>query len=251
MQYNIHINQKALVELSKDLDVIDASILDYLINFCGVDDKRVKQITFEENGKNYRYTWINIPHLMKEMPLMRIKSKSAISRRIEKVKKTGFIKTFLAGDNTLYVRIAEKTNLLFYSNSQDDSLNVDNTSSGVVEQQHNHYTSNDYTSNSASSDADNKGVEINRLIELFKPINPNHYRLFGNKTERKSIESMIKAHGIEKIEALIRFLPQIISQPYAPKVTTPYMLEKKLGELMAFYKQEQARSNNNKITVAF
>ena len=47
--------------------------------------------------------------------------------------------------------------------------------------------------------------------------------------------------GIEKIEKIIEALPEINAKPYAPRITTPYKLEAKFGELLIFIKKEQEK----------
>ena len=79
------------------------------------------------------------------------------------------------------------------------------------------------------------------LIELFKPINPTYQRLFGNITQRASLERLVKQFGREKIENMIKYLPKIFGKPYAPRITTPYLLEQKLADLIAYTKQEQSK----------
>jgi len=79
------------------------------------------------------------------------------------------------------------------------------------------------------------------LIELFKPINPTYRRLFGNTTQRASLERLVKQFGREKIENMIKYLPKIFGKPYAPRITTPYLLEQKLADLIAYTKQEQSK----------
>ena len=86
-------------------------------------------------------------------------------------------------------------------------------------------------------------ADINKLIELFKPINPSYERLFSNKTQRAAIERLVKKYGEEKTISTIEALPDIINKPYAPKITTPYELERDLGKLIAFFNQEKGRSN--------
>ena len=113
MKYTIRINQLALANTK--LDLKDATILDYLIGFCSADDKNIKQLSFSEGGKDYRYTWINFNYLIKEMPLLRLKSKASISDRITNIQKAGFIKTFKAPDRSLYIRLTEKIKELEFS----------------------------------------------------------------------------------------------------------------------------------------
>ena len=86
--------------------------------------------------------------------------------------------------------------------------------------------------------------EINDLIELFKPINPSYERLFANKTQRQALERLVKKFGTEKVKNMIEFLPNIFGKPYAPQITTPYMLEQKLGDLISFInKRSQEKIN--------
>jgi len=106
MKWSIWINQYALAD--SKLDLKDAAILSWLIHFCGPDDKNVKQMSFSEGGKDYRYTWINFTYLIKEMPLLRVKGKASISERLAKIAKEGYIKTFQAPDRSIYVRLTEK-----------------------------------------------------------------------------------------------------------------------------------------------
>lgn len=89
------------------------------------------------------------------------------------------------------------------------------------------------------------GKEINTLLGLFEVVNPTIN--FGNLTQRSALERMLKRFGFEKLEATIKALPEVINKPYAPKITTPIQLENKLGELIAFYKQEQGKKINNKV----
>lgn len=84
---------------------------------------------------------------------------------------------------------------------------------------------------------------INSLISKFQKINPSYKTFYANKTQRKSLENMIQAHGIEKMAKVIDALPTIVVKPYAPKITSPYELEKLFGKLVLFISQEK---NNGK-----
>jgi len=121
MKYQIIINQ--LVLSKTKLDIKDAAILDYLRAWCQADDKRVKQLTIKEGGTEYRYTWINLKHLIKEMPLLKIKQKASISQRIKKIEKAGYIKTFRGPDTNLYVRLTEKIKELEFK--EEEGVNLD------------------------------------------------------------------------------------------------------------------------------
>jgi len=83
--------------------------------------------------------------------------------------------------------------------------------------------------------------QVDDLLDQFKRVNPNHERLFGNKTERASLERMIKKFGLEWLTGLIEALPEIVKQPYAPRITTPYQLESKMGDLKIFIDQAKMK----------
>ncbi len=90
---------------------------------------------------------------------------------------------------------------------------------------------------------DNISSKLPILIDLFKDVNPSYKKLFGNKTERRALMELVEQFSYEKIEATIKALPGIISKPYAPKITTPYQLQKDLGKLIAFVNQERGRQS--------
>jgi hypothetical protein len=93
------------------------------------------------------------------------------------------------------------------------------------------------------------GKNLNYLIGLFEKVNPNFERIYPNKSQREALSRLIKKHGLDKIERVIKLLPKIINRAYAPRVTTPYQLEIKLGEIIAFLNQEKTKSKNEAIKI--
>ena len=84
-----------------------------------------------------------------------------------------------------------------------------------------------------------QGNATEELINLFKPINPSVDRLFANTTQRDAIERLVKKYGNEKVKNMINALPNIITQKYAPVITTPLQLESKLGDLINYVNKEK------------
>jgi len=80
---------------------------------------------------------------------------------------------------------------------------------------------------------------VNSLISKFQKINPSYKTFYANKTQRKCLERMVNEHGGEKMAKVIDALPAIVVKPYAPKITSPYELEKMFGKLILFISQEQ------------
>lgn len=84
-------------------------------------------------------------------------------------------------------------------------------------------------------------LPINAFIELFKDLNPSYEQIFKNKTQRQAVERLLKKYGEEKVENMVEAAKNCLGKPYAPTITTPLLLEQKLGNLMAYYQRE----NNN------
>lgn len=80
------------------------------------------------------------------------------------------------------------------------------------------------------------GKQINELLKEFEPINP--IINYGNKTQRKALEDMVKKFGFEKMLNTIKFAISIQGKKYAPIITTPIQLKNKLGELLVYHKKE-------------
>jgi len=93
---------------------------------------------------------------------------------------------------------------------------------------------------------------INETLYLFKGINPNYERLFGNKTQRGSMERLIKKYGNDNISAVItEWLPKTNKTPFYPRIYTPYDLEMKMGSLRdAIEQQKNKKSNSLKDRIA-
>jgi len=96
---------------------------------------------------------------------------------------------------------------------------------------------------SSEDDAVN-GKIINDLIEKFKQVNPSYERFFGNTTQRASLERLVKKFGAEEIGKIIDMLPHIFGKPYSPRITSPYQLEQKLADLIAYLQAEKSRGND-------
>ena len=105
MKYNIEINQ--LVLSKTNLDVIDGSILNFIIFICLSKNQKVEQQ--RKNG----FTWINYEYLLAEMPLLKIKSKGSLSNRLKKIEKEGYIKTIREKHQKIYVELTERIDELF------------------------------------------------------------------------------------------------------------------------------------------
>lgn len=78
MQFNISINQKAFTEVAPECDIIDAAIFDFIHQFIGSG----KSERIEDNGDWY---WVSYQKIIDENPILGIKTKSTIYKRVEKL----------------------------------------------------------------------------------------------------------------------------------------------------------------------
>jgi len=85
--------------------------------------------------------------------------------------------------------------------------------------------------------------EIQEIFNLFYKINPTIN--FGNKTQRKAAEDMIKSFGPEKTINTAKFAISVQGNRYAPTITTPLELKNNMGKLLVFNKREQSPSKGS------
>ena len=117
MKYNIYINQIALNELAPDLNVVDAAILDYIITLCNSKSDKVERQRIKE--KDQIWTWIDMGSILKDMPLLKMSSKSALTPRFKKLQRSGFIdikKKRIGQNYRAFVKLDARIDLLFIKN---------------------------------------------------------------------------------------------------------------------------------------
>lgn len=80
---------------------------------------------------------------------------------------------------------------------------------------------------------------INSIFTLFREVNPTLN--YANKTERSAAERLIKEIGETKALSSTRFavLAAKSGDEFAPSITSPLELEKKMGKLIRFFNKKQ------------
>jgi hypothetical protein len=94
------------------------------------------------------------------------------------------------------------------------------------------------------------GEIINKIISLFKEINPSIGKYYKNISQRNAVERMLEQFGREKLEEMIKALPIINARPYWPKSTTPIELENNIGKYKAMNESDKNKKSESKIKVA-
>ena len=82
--------------------------------------------------------------------------------------------------------------------------------------------------------------EIVDVIELFSKINPSIK--YGNKTQRKACEDMIRKFGYENTIRMVKQVIDVQGQQYAPTATTPYAMYNKLADFKVYF--DRQKGNN-------
>src|SRR3990167_602672 len=96
---------------------------------------------------------------------------------------------------------------------------------------------------SKSKDATPESVAgIPEIFKAFESINPAIKRMYGNTTQRKAAENLIKQFGLDNVLKATKSAISLLGVKYAPKITTPYQLETEWTKLVAFV-QENKQTN--------
>lgn len=82
---------------------------------------------------------------------------------------------------------------------------------------------------------------INTVMEEFQ-IRLNPTIQYGNKTQRRAVQNLIsQLGGTEKIFSMVKFIEQNRDDMYCPVITTPYMLQQKLAQLILFARKQKSK----------
>lgn len=79
--------------------------------------------------------------------------------------------------------------------------------------------------------------EIITILDLFSQINPSIQ--YGNKTQRKVCEDMIKKYRSDNVINMVKQVISVQGEKYAPVATTPYAMYKKLGEFKIYFEKQR------------
>ncbi len=126
MKYNIQINQLGLSE-DKDITIQEASVIDWLFTICATSSKKIDK---ERKGN---WTWVSCQHLITDMPLLRIKSRSGGAKLLSRIEKLGYIE-ILREPRQLFVKPTAKMTKLYISTVSASSQTGDKDESLVSQE---------------------------------------------------------------------------------------------------------------------
>lgn len=196
------------------------------------------------------------PIKMKELSELMGVSKKTVSRNLRRLSKQGYIEMIRTPYG--YSFKIFKAKKIFQNNNKrpDKSVQSDDrdqtkvSSPKRVDKSVRNKEDKTALDNTIDDKTTSNKVALNPLIELFSEVNPTYEKIFRNKTERKSLEDLVKKFGEEKIKQIIEVLPMTNKQQYAPTITTPYQLEKNLGKLKSFFDKQRSSTKGKKIIIS-
>jgi hypothetical protein len=114
--YSIKIPQVGVVahEILDRTDMTDWAILYYIYHWERIKNAKKQTVRGEE------YVWINYGHLIDSLPILKIRTKDAVTKRINKLERLKLIERFLAKDNTLFLKLTELSHSVFAFHTQGE-----------------------------------------------------------------------------------------------------------------------------------
>lgn len=89
--------------------------------------------------------------------------------------------------------------------------------------------------------------DVALLIKSFETLNPASKKFYGNTTQRKACEFLIKEYGIERVTSVVeKTLPKTNGLQFFPTIATPVQLQDKWVALESAVRKYQAEKTTNK-----
>jgi len=237
MKYNININQLVLSETN--LDIIDCAILDYLIFICSSASVKIEKQ--RKNTENGSYTWVNFNKLLEDMPLLRIKSKGALTPRLRKIEEEGYISIILE-QRKLFIKMNDKVDEVFIQMNKGVHTNEQRCSPKRT----NNNTIDNNTIDNEITCEDKPRNETQELLNIFyENLNPNIK--FQNKTLRSDAEFLVSHYPLDKLKAIVLYIKEHQGEQFFPSITTPSQLRDKMAQIINYKNREPKGSKIIKI----
>jgi len=162
MKFNININQKGL-ENDKEITLVEASVIDWIYTFCGTNNKKINRQKIDG------WTWISCNHLIQDMPLLRINSRSGCSKLLTRLENLGYIE-IKREPRKLFIKTTDKMDNLYVSSGKQlvdsEEQTVDSGKQNCKLQDTYHNTNNIILDHNTVSDSKATSTEVIRTGQL-------------------------------------------------------------------------------------
>lgn len=177
MKYNIYINQKAIIDLGLDLDVIDMSIFDFF-NYFSNSSNCVKVFI---DGK--QYFWISHTKIINDLPIIRINTRQGILKRINKLIEANLIERADGEMQRSYYRFGVNYDSVYsVTDRQQKASSTDNESLPVTDNESCHY--NDTINNNTKDNKDSISLDFIKLLEFYNTTFNRKIRVVSIKAKK-------------------------------------------------------------------
>ena len=195
MKFNININQSEIIRKGYKIDVLDACILDFCLDFS--HSERITKLT----DKGTVYYWFDYKNISEQMPILNLK-KDSIYRRMKNLSEIGFLRPHPNNQELgrpYYALTGQILELRFKSDTTDENPNPYGLKSEppTDENPNNNNINNNTIKNSlgASSlfpDPENE-IKTEPKIKPYTEWNYNEFRDELKKYRGKYSDEMLKA----------------------------------------------------------
>lgn len=197
-----------------------------IANETGVDKEMVEKIIqrFSKDNKVFYFKgWLYVVNFIKNQNQKSPKVQRGIEIELEAVPKE--IKDLIS-------KSSKGIDTLSHSNTNTNSNSNLNSNTNLTK------------SNSSSEPKDSQIAEV---IKLFEIVNPSIGKYYGNTTQRKACERLLKKWTVAQIKAVVDILPELNATKYAKgKSITPHQLEENLGYIKSFIEERQKNQPTNR-----
>lgn len=202
MKFNVNINQKALAEQPDDYDLTDGGLLDFFWYYCNSKNPKIASKRIEEEGEIY--TWVDYGMITKEMPLIKIKSKAGISKRIKRLEELSWVKTMRPENQKVYIALTAKFEELL-----TDVNGAVNRSKQSRKPQLTNHSNNNHSNNNQESSQNHRAKEYKAAKVKFTDNDVKLARLLDKKIKENYPVLADKLTNIDQWADDIRKLREI------------------------------------------
>jgi DNA-binding MarR family transcriptional regulator len=216
--YSIYIPQLG-IEANGLLEITDSSdwiLISYIRSWMFNPKAKFKKI------EEQKFYWLNYKHTLESLPILKIKTKQGLSKRIQRLEKKGLIQTWQSPENSLYARLTE---LALSCYDHVELIDNDDPCETVFEQHNNLSSISKSPINQSSNERDNFFSSV-RGKENSNTYQPRGKPISQDTTQ--AVKSSIREEknlSLEALEILARLhpksMPKVANGYYEPEPPDP------------------------------
>jgi DNA-binding PadR family transcriptional regulator len=175
-------------------------------------------------------------------------SETSVSLWIKKLVDNGYIESEIENnfDRKLFIASEEKLKGVL----RKVKGGIKKTERGVLRKVKDNNTYNTKDNNTYNTSDKSQEFETSfspEVIKAMEAIDPKNKTYYGNKTQRKCADFLVKEYGLQKVIEMIDFIASSRGKiKYLPSITSPYDLQEKWQKVIDVFNRKLA-DNNEKL----